>query len=141
MYLVGPYYAGPKSTPAHITPALIPPRTNFDLPPFRAASNARKKARFLIYNNNYFVLNVLNVFWRYIFILRFDGSSFFDLFVWLDIIVTTVIRTLTWSNDFIVYFLLPPFKVIQSTLSILNSLRIFQKFSNYTKFGIKEVFS
>ena len=34
-YLVGPYYAGPKSTPA-----LIPPRANFDLPPFRAAFNA-----------------------------------------------------------------------------------------------------
>ena len=33
-YLVGPYYAGPKSTPAHFTPALIPPRANFDLPPF-----------------------------------------------------------------------------------------------------------
>ena len=40
MYLVGPYYAGPKSTPAHFTPALIPPRANFDLPPFRAAFNA-----------------------------------------------------------------------------------------------------
>ena len=39
-YLVGPYYAGPKSTPAHFTPALIPPRANFDLPPFRAAFNA-----------------------------------------------------------------------------------------------------
>ena len=62
-YLVGPYYAGPKSTPAHFTPALIPPRENFDLPPFSAAFNAtirkiRKKARFLIYNNNYFVFNV-----------------------------------------------------------------------------------
>ena len=30
----------PKSTPAHFTPALIPPRANFDLPPFRAAFNA-----------------------------------------------------------------------------------------------------
>ena len=40
VYLVGPYYAGPKSTPAHFTPALIPPRANFDLPPFRAAFNA-----------------------------------------------------------------------------------------------------
>ena len=40
LYLVGPYYAGPKSTPAHFTPALIPPRANFDLPPFRAAFNA-----------------------------------------------------------------------------------------------------
>ena len=39
-YLVGPYYAGPKLTPAHFTPALIPPRANFDLPPFRAAFNA-----------------------------------------------------------------------------------------------------
>ena len=39
-YLVGPYYAGPKSTPAHFTPALIPPRANFNLPPFRAAFNA-----------------------------------------------------------------------------------------------------
>ena len=65
-YLVGPYYAGPKSTPAHFTPALIPPRANFDLSPFRAAFNAtirknqknQKKARFLIYNNNYFVFNV-----------------------------------------------------------------------------------
>ena len=61
--LVGPYYAGPKSTLAHFTPALIPPRENFDLPPFRAAFNAtirkiRKKARFSIYNNNYFVFNV-----------------------------------------------------------------------------------
>ena len=40
IYLVGPYYAGPKSTPAHFTPALISPRANFDLPPFRAAFNA-----------------------------------------------------------------------------------------------------
>ena len=40
LYLVGPYYAGPKSKPAHFTPALIPPRANFDLPPFRAAFNA-----------------------------------------------------------------------------------------------------
>ena len=40
VYLVGPYYAGPKSTPAPFTPALIPPRANFDLPPFRAAFNA-----------------------------------------------------------------------------------------------------
>ena len=40
VYLVGPYYAGPKSTPAHFTPALNPPRANFDLPPFRAAFNA-----------------------------------------------------------------------------------------------------
>ena len=69
-YLVGPYYAGPKSTPAHFTPALIPPRANFDLPPFRAAFNAtigknQKKGKvFLIYNNNYFVFNVFNVFWR-----------------------------------------------------------------------------
>ena len=39
-YLVGPYYAGPKSTPAHFTLAIIPPRENFDLPPFRAAFNA-----------------------------------------------------------------------------------------------------
>ena len=40
LYLVGPYYASPKSTPAHFTPALIPPRANFDLPPFRAAFKA-----------------------------------------------------------------------------------------------------
>ena len=79
-YLVGPYYASPKSMPAHITPALIPPRANFDLPPFRAAFNATivQKERVLIYNNSYFVFNVFNVFWRYIFILWFDASSFFD---------------------------------------------------------------
>ena len=58
-YLVGPYYAGPKSTPA-----LIPPRANFYLPPFRAAFNAtigknqknQKKGK--VFNNNYFVFNV-----------------------------------------------------------------------------------
>ena len=63
-YLVGPYYAGPKSTPAHFTPALIPPRANFYLPPFRAAFNAtigknqknQKKGK--VFNNNYFVFNV-----------------------------------------------------------------------------------
>ena len=39
-YLVVPYYAGPKPTPAHFTPALITPIADFDLPPFRAAFNA-----------------------------------------------------------------------------------------------------
>ena len=59
IYLVGPYYAGPKSTPAHFTPALIPPRENFDLPPFRAAFNAtigknqKNQEKGKVHNNNY----------------------------------------------------------------------------------------
>ena len=56
------FYQGTGTLLALITPALIPPRANFDLPPFRTAFNAtigknQKKARFLIYNNNYFVFN------------------------------------------------------------------------------------
>ena len=66
-YLVGPYYAGSNSTRTIFTPALITPRANFDLPPFRAAFNAtigkiRKKARFLIYNNSYFLFNCFQCF-------------------------------------------------------------------------------
>ena len=40
-YLIGPFYAGPKLTPALFTPALIPPLPNFGLTPIRAANYAR----------------------------------------------------------------------------------------------------
>ena len=48
-----------------------------------------------------------------IFILMFNASRFFDqtlLFVWLDIIVTTVFRTCLPERAIIVYLLLPPLK-------------------------------
>ena len=38
------------NTPAHITPALIPPRENFDLPLFRAAFNGKIQKKGKVFN-------------------------------------------------------------------------------------------
>ena len=53
-YLAGPYYAGPNSTPAPLTPVLITPRQNLGLPSLRAAFNATvRKIRKLINNKEF----------------------------------------------------------------------------------------
>ena len=53
-HLVGPYYAGPNSTPAPLMPALITPRQNLGQPPLRAAFNATvRKIRKLKNNKEY----------------------------------------------------------------------------------------
>ena len=53
-YLVGPYYAGPNSTPAPLTPALITPRQNLGLPQLRAAFNATVRKIRKLKNNKEF---------------------------------------------------------------------------------------